>query len=380
MNFVHVSDTHLGASNFKLREREKDFLNAFRQVVDYSISEKVDFVIHSGDLFDKGKPGNNVLLFVINQLKKLKRARIPFVIIPGSHDMSVDGTFITVLERVGLLRNAGRPDNFVSEGDYFLMKGEEVGDAVIYGLPGRRDNISTAYEIIRPVASSKFRIFMFHHIITDVKDAEQFADIPISLLPKGMDYYAGGHWHEHAEFIYCGKPVIYPGSTEYGDVDAMEKHMPRGFIHVREKPVFIKLVSREVIVKSVDCNGLNPVEATSKCVGLIPKSSKGIIILKLYGILKSGKRNDIDSIVISNQASLMGFIHCNVRLSELGNPGETVTVSGLKSIDSLEREFLKGKGYDVNEISVAKGLIELLGKEYKPDELKKALIKAEGLL
>ena len=68
VKFVHFGDTHLGRRNFKLEEREKDFENAFKQVIDFAIREKVDFVIHSGDVFDTGRPRYKVVNFLVSQL------------------------------------------------------------------------------------------------------------------------------------------------------------------------------------------------------------------------------------------------------------------------------------------------------------------------
>ena len=52
MKFAHLADTHLGYRQFGLLEREKDFYEVFDKIIDKIIEEKVDFVIHSGDLFD----------------------------------------------------------------------------------------------------------------------------------------------------------------------------------------------------------------------------------------------------------------------------------------------------------------------------------------
>lgn len=78
MRFVHFSDTHLGKSNFKLQERIEDFNKVFEDVISFCIKNKVDFVIHSGDLFDRARPGTGVFLFAVKQLKKLKENKIPF--------------------------------------------------------------------------------------------------------------------------------------------------------------------------------------------------------------------------------------------------------------------------------------------------------------
>lgn len=373
MNFVHVSDTHLGASNFKLKERELDFFNSFSQVIDYCLKEKPSFVVHSGDLFDKGKPGNKVLLFVINELTKLKRASIPFFVIPGSHDMSVDGTFITILESVGLLTNVGKPENFIKDGDSFIMKGTVVPGAVIYGVPGVRANISKVYESLVPDDSPGFRIFLFHHITSNIIGSEDFSDIPVSLLPKGMDYYAGGHWHEREFFDYCGKPVVYVGSTEYHNIDSMEKGTPRGFIHYMDKPVFIELKTRQVITMRVDCSGLSPDESVSKCVSDLNDSAEGLLVLSLFGRLKKGKRSEVNTELIRQACKSKGFIHASIRISDLLNPDEElVNVKG-RTIGEIENDFLKNKGYSRDELLIANQLISDLGTNLSNDDLNKII-------
>ena len=54
--FAHIGDTHLGYRQYNLEQREQDFYDAFNRAIDRIIEEKVDFVIHSGDLFNDGRP------------------------------------------------------------------------------------------------------------------------------------------------------------------------------------------------------------------------------------------------------------------------------------------------------------------------------------
>ena len=102
---------------------------------------------------------------------------------PGSHDIGVGGTFITVLERVGLLKNIGSPKYYEAiDNENILVKGITYKDAFICGLPGRRSRIKETYtRIIPEIQKNKYSIFVFHHIVSNVKDAEFFADIPIIL-------------------------------------------------------------------------------------------------------------------------------------------------------------------------------------------------------
>ena len=94
MKFVHFSDTHLGRKNFKIDEREKDFEKAFKKVIDFAIEKNVDFIIHSGDIVDTGKPSYGSINFLVSQLKRLKKEDIGFFTVPGSHDVAPDGTII----------------------------------------------------------------------------------------------------------------------------------------------------------------------------------------------------------------------------------------------------------------------------------------------
>ena len=72
MKFAHISDTHLGQYRSKI-DRENDTYDAFSQAIAKSIEEKVDFVILSGDIFDKSKPPNKAIVLLMQQLKLLKQ-------------------------------------------------------------------------------------------------------------------------------------------------------------------------------------------------------------------------------------------------------------------------------------------------------------------
>ncbi|MGH9910766.1 MAG: metallophosphoesterase, partial [Nitrososphaerales archaeon] len=56
MLIAHISDLHLGYSQFNLEEREEDIYDAFDQAINISIKEGVKLVILAGDLFHMPKP------------------------------------------------------------------------------------------------------------------------------------------------------------------------------------------------------------------------------------------------------------------------------------------------------------------------------------
>ena len=92
MKVLHLADTHIGYSAYNkldkngMNQREVDVYNSFSQVVDYALENKVDLVLHSGDLFDTVRPSNRAISFAVGQLLRLSKAGIPTVIISGNHE------------------------------------------------------------------------------------------------------------------------------------------------------------------------------------------------------------------------------------------------------------------------------------------------------
>ncbi|HDQ59787.1 MAG TPA: DNA repair exonuclease, partial [Candidatus Woesearchaeota archaeon] len=275
MKFVHFTDTHLGKNEAKLEEREKDFYRAFRQAIDFSIEKKVDFVIHTGDIFDRARPAVRTLVFTVEQLSRLKKAGIPCYTIVGSHDIGVEDTIVSVLESVGLLVNLNSARYYKSENGKIKVGGEFAGDCFLCGIAGKRARIKEIYESLEVDLKGKFNIFMFHHIVSDI--SEKFADIPSSVLPQGFDYYAAGHWHSFAEFRQGSGVIVYPGSTEYNDLFEMEKDTDKYFIYAETEPFKyekIKINTRDIVSKNFNCTGLDAKDVASKVISGIQHTDK----------------------------------------------------------------------------------------------------------
>ena len=94
--------------------------------------------------------------------------------------------------------------------DYELL-GEKIGNVCVYGVWGRKRDIQDLYENLKiDLNKDCFNVFVLHQAVSSIKESEMFADIVTELLPKGFNYYAGGHWHGREELTYNNKPLIYP--------------------------------------------------------------------------------------------------------------------------------------------------------------------------
>src|SRR6266481_7450772 len=94
MKFIHCADVHLdtplqglaeypGAPITEIRNATR---RAFERVLDAAISEKVDFLIIAGDLYDTGLKSFESALFFNRQMTRLKDAGIDVYLIHGNHD------------------------------------------------------------------------------------------------------------------------------------------------------------------------------------------------------------------------------------------------------------------------------------------------------
>jgi DNA repair exonuclease SbcCD nuclease subunit len=207
---LHVSDTHLGASKpGKLRERELDFYEAFNEVVDIALRERVDAVVHAGDFFDEARPTPQAYLFAYRALKKLRDHGVEFLVVAGQHDQPKTSQLppLRVLGEIGLLRLLAqdKPESHIVK-----LRGGEIGVAAIpYISPIA---IGEHLKSVKPPEAQR-RILLAHLLLRELNMPSAHA----SLAELGADkynYVALGDYHLKYETVYRGTPAVYPGSTE----------------------------------------------------------------------------------------------------------------------------------------------------------------------
>src|ERR1700678_3468319 len=84
MRILHTSDWHLGISEHNL-DRRPDHDHVLKQIKDIAQAEKVDLILHTGDLFDRDYPGLDILKYGWQHLEELE-AIAPVAVLCGNHD------------------------------------------------------------------------------------------------------------------------------------------------------------------------------------------------------------------------------------------------------------------------------------------------------
>jgi len=301
MRFAHLADCHIGAwGEQKLRDLNTQ---AFSEAIDRCVKVKVDFILISGDLFNTALPAIDCLKLAVKKLRQVQDAGIPVYYIAGSHDFSPSGkTMLDVLDEAGLMINAAKGE--VKDGKLCLSFVEDATGAKITGMIGKKGGLEKEYykELnLGPLEQEQgFKIFMFHTALTELKPKhlEKMDSNPISFLPKGFQYYAGGHVHiVRDESLEGYQHVVYPGPLFPNSFSEIEKLGCGGFYWYEDGNVWYDKVE----IKKTCCFTFNCTGKTSDGVlQLVEEELRkisirdAVVTLRFSGTLKESKVSDVD--------------------------------------------------------------------------------------
>ena len=94
LKIAHLADLHLGYRQYDRQtpkggnQREADVALAFARAVDDMLEQHPDLVVIAGDIFHSVRPTNPAILFLFQQLQRLRVAlpETPLVLVAGDHD------------------------------------------------------------------------------------------------------------------------------------------------------------------------------------------------------------------------------------------------------------------------------------------------------
>lgn len=372
MKYVHIADCHLGSwREPKLREINK---KAFISVIDFCIEKKIDFLLISGDLFNTALPPIESIKLAVQQLKKLKDNRIMVYAIAGSHDFSPSGkTILDVLESAGLLIDVSRGETI--DGKLKLKFTEDLKTGIkITGLIGKKGGLEKNYyyNLIRDNLENEkgYKIFLFHTAISELKTKElsEMESMPISLLPKGFNYYAGGHVHviDKKQFENY-QNIIYPGPIWPNSFSEIEKLGKGGFVYVDNAKIEqMKIEPKQILSVNLNLDGKSPSEAEEAIINSIKEEAEeAIITIRLEGCLRKGKITEINFKKIFEKLYSLGAYFVMKNTSKLKTKEfEQIQISE-NSVEQIESKL-------INEHS---GQSKIFEKEKEKEMIKQLFIQ-----
>ena len=346
MRFAHIADCHIGGwIEDKLKELT---IIAFKKAVDICINENVDFVLIAGDLFNTAIPQIEMIKQTTEGLKRLKDKDIMVYLVPGSHDFSPSGkTILSVFEKAGLIKNV-----YNEEENSLKLTIDEKTKAKITGMLGLRNSLELlkydSLDLANLEKEDGFKIFLLHSGINEfMPSGFGFTSLLLDKLPKGFNYYAGGHIHYVFQKKLSENSILsYPGPLFPNSFSELEELDNGGVFFLDDK---LNIERREIKLKDVvkikiNADNKTPSEVEKELIGISNVTDK-IVLIRVTGILKDGYPSDINFnldnlkdayIVLKNTASLSAKEYEELEINEsIVNIEEKIVEDNLEDIKNV---------------------------------------------
>lgn len=253
---AHIADTHLGYRQYAIAEREEDYYEAFNNIIDNIIDKNVDYVIHSGDLFEHPKPPVKAIHEAQIAFNKLKEHNIPVYAIAGNHDiMQKSNTIIpqTLLENDNFHMITLRDNHVILDDNIYLC-----GMPYIHSVKHPEIITEILEKMAEDASAYPYKILMLHGSIE--KYFPMNYEFKNSQVPEGFDYYAMGHIHKRVIDTFKGGKLSYPGSNErkskVEQIDYEKKSKGYNLITIDDNGLNVEFVNikleREIIIRTIN--------------------------------------------------------------------------------------------------------------------------------
>jgi len=211
--FLHCADLHIDSP---LRGLESDpdapvdrirraTREAFTNLVDFAIEHGVAFVLAAGDLYDGDWQDWRTGRFLVDQVRRLGEAGIPFLTIAGNHDADSVITRRLTLPAPAFTFPSRAPGTWRSEALGVCVHGQG------FATRAMMDNLVPGYP---PPVPGMLNIGMLH---TDIDgsygDHARYAPCTLEQLRnRGYDYWALGHIHTPQRWETPW--IVFPGNIQ----------------------------------------------------------------------------------------------------------------------------------------------------------------------
>lgn len=173
-------------------------------IVDLCIEQAVDALLIGGDLYDGEQRSMHTAACLATQMRRLRDANIPVLVVRGNHDAESRMT-----------RELSLPDNvhvFSARGESkTLLDGQVVVHGVSFKDMHAPDSLLPKY---KPPLPGAINIGMLHTSLNGAEGHDVYAPCSLSELTDfGYDYWALGHIHKRK--VHSLQPaVVMPGNPQ----------------------------------------------------------------------------------------------------------------------------------------------------------------------
>lgn len=230
MKILHITDSH---GTVKGPESRKDiyYITFLRKLYELGYvvkKEKIDMVIHTGDLFHTARVSDK---FAGQVSEMIKSWQVPVYVVPGNHDIegyttdTIDQTKLGLLAKAGVIQLLDR-DNPIT------ITANQDGEEYTVAISGQEyyahideGNIQD-FEMQQDEAD--FNILAIHGYIADTPQHPNIKCTMVGDIVTDADVILTGHYHRQFEWNGPDVDIYNPGSMmRVEQTDYNKTHMPQ---------------------------------------------------------------------------------------------------------------------------------------------------------
>lgn len=256
MKISIIGDCHLNKSAYSSVEdsrtdipfRSADFMDSFEFIINKNINEiKPDVIVVAGDIFDSHSPTSEISAFFNEQMIKLKKEKIPVLILVGNHDIcskhhalkplkALEVPNVKVIDEVKIIQ-------FKDKLFVLFPHCMDVEKGLISMKEKLKESSNKLKEYLKENEVKKDDIILFGHMPVSGATLKSYSNKNKSLNMKyknneevnlndlddfGSKYVFLGDFHKHQKLDTKNCDAYYTGSIERTDMS--ERDQDKGFI------------------------------------------------------------------------------------------------------------------------------------------------------
>lgn len=230
MKILHITDSH---GTVKGPESRKDiyYITFLRKLYELGYvvkKEKIDIVIHTGDLFHTARVSDK---FAGQVSEMIKSWQVPVYVVPGNHDIegyttdTIDQTKLGLLAKTGVIHLLDR-DNPIT------ITANQDGEEYTVAISGQEyyahidEGNMQDFEMQQDEAD--FNILAIHGYIADTAQHPNIKCTMVGDIVTDADVILTGHYHRQFEWNGPDVDIYNPGSMmRVEQTDYNKTHMPQ---------------------------------------------------------------------------------------------------------------------------------------------------------
>ena len=230
MKILHITDSH---GTVKSPESRKDiyYITFLRKLYELGYvvkKEKIDMVIHTGDLFHTARVSDK---FAGQVSEMIKSWQVPVYVVPGNHDIEGYTTDTIDQTKLGLLAKAG-VIHLLDRDNPITITANQDGEEYTVAISGQEyyahidEGNMQDFEMQQDEAD--FNILAIHGYIADTPQHPNIKCTMVGDIVTDADVILTGHYHRQFEWNGPDVDIYNPGSMmRVEQTDYNKTHMPQ---------------------------------------------------------------------------------------------------------------------------------------------------------